>query len=110
MRLWAIFAMLGAACGLLIAEDSARSKNGQQDWPVYGGAYGGAGQTRYSSLKQINRSNVAKLKVAWTYATNDGLNASQTHPLVVNGVLYSLTAVNVPGLPTWLAPVPMPLY
>ena len=35
-----------------------------QDWPVYGGDAGG---TRYSPLKEINRSNVAKLKTAWTY-------------------------------------------
>ncbi|MEQ1948114.1 MAG: PQQ-binding-like beta-propeller repeat protein [Bryobacteraceae bacterium] len=57
------------------------------EWPIYGGP----GQTRYSSLKQINLSNVAKLKVAWTYDTSDGTNASQTHPIVVNGVLYGVT-------------------
>jgi len=58
-----------------------------QDWSVYGGP----GQTRYSSLKQINRRNVSRLHVAWTYDTADGPNASQTQPIVVNGVLYGLT-------------------
>jgi len=53
--------------------------------------YGGSGQTRYSRLKQIHRGNVARLKVAWTYDTADGANASQTQPIVVNGVLYGLT-------------------
>jgi quinoprotein glucose dehydrogenase len=58
-----------------------------QDWSVYGGP----GQTRYSSLKQITRQNVSRLRVAWTYDTADGSNASQTQPIVVNGVLYGLT-------------------
>ena len=58
-----------------------------QDWSVYGGP----GQTRYSSLKQITRQNVSRLRVAWTYDTADGPNASQSQPIVVNDVLYGLT-------------------
>jgi hypothetical protein len=38
------------------------------DWSFYGGDAGG---TRYSSLDQINRTNVHKLKVAWTYRTGE---------------------------------------
>jgi quinoprotein glucose dehydrogenase len=88
MRIAAPFAVLIAACGVLSAADGITlGKSGQVDWPIYGGA----GQTRYSALKQINRSNVAKLKVAWSYNTDDGSNASQTHPIVVNGVLYGVT-------------------
>lgn len=37
-------------------------------WAYYGQNAGG---TRYTSLKQINRSNVTKLKVAWTYRTGE---------------------------------------
>jgi quinoprotein glucose dehydrogenase len=59
-----------------------------QEWPVYGGNPEG---TRYSTLKQINRSNVARLRVAWTYeAPGSGL---QTNPIIVHGVLYG----NTPG-------------
>ncbi len=58
------------------------------DWPAYGG---GAQQTRYSNLKQINRSNVAHLKVAWTYDTADGPGDPQTQPIVLDGVLYGVT-------------------
>ena len=58
-----------------------------QDWPTYGGS----GQARFSNLKQINRSNVSRLRIAWTYDTADGSNASQTQPIVVNGILYGLT-------------------
>src|SRR5580700_8923506 len=59
-----------------------------REWPVYGGNPEG---TRYSPLKQINRSNVGRLRVAWTYeAPGSGL---QTNPIVVHGVLYG----NTPG-------------
>lgn len=58
------------------------------DWPAYGG--GPAGM-RYSPLKQINRSNVNKLQVAWSYDATDGKGASQTQPIVVNGVLFGVT-------------------
>src|SRR5580765_4259327 len=83
---WAIFL---TACGILsAADDVSPGMRTQKDWPIYGGA----GQTRYSALKQVNTGNVAKLKVAWTYDTDDGPNASQTHPIVVNGVLYGVTS------------------
>ena len=38
------------------------------DWPYYGGDAGG---TRYSPLGGIDRSNVARLQVAWEYHTGD---------------------------------------
>src|SRR3954447_9404721 len=64
----------------------AASRDGAE-WPIYGGP----GQTRYSSLKRINRSNVSRLQVAWMYDTAEGPNAAQTHPIVINGVLFGLT-------------------
>ena len=36
-------------------------------WPNYGGDAGG---TRYSNASQIDRTNVTKLKVAWTFRTS----------------------------------------
>lgn len=67
-----------------------------QQWPNYGGDAGGQ---KYSSLKQINRSNVAHLKVAWIYHTGDISDGSkwpprsafETTPLEVDGVLYLTT-------------------
>lgn len=59
-----------------------------RDWPAYGGNPQG---TRYSPLKQIDRSNVARLKVAWTYDTADGPGDPQTQPIMVGGVLYGVT-------------------
>lgn len=42
---------------------------------------------RYSSLKQINTSNVNKLQVAWTFSTGV-LRGHEGSPLVVDGVMY----------------------
>ena len=53
-------------------------------WPVYGGQ---PGQTRYSPLTQINRSNVGRLEVAWTFDTGE-IGGLQTNPIVVDGTLY----------------------
>jgi quinoprotein glucose dehydrogenase len=59
----------------------------RHDWPAYGGASG----LRYSELRQINRSNVAQVRVAWTYDTADGRGDPQTQPILVNGVLFGVT-------------------
>ena len=58
------------------------------NWTSYGGT---PEHTRYSPLKQINKSNVTKLTEAWRYDTADGQGASQTQPIVVDGVLYGIT-------------------
>ena len=57
------------------------------DWPVYGGNTAG---DRYSPLTQINRSNVRKLKVAWTYDTHEP-GGLQTNPLIIGRILYGFT-------------------
>ena len=59
----------------------------QQDWPAYGG---GPSNSHYSRLAQINRSNVAQLRVAWSFDTGE-TGGLQTSPIVVGGVLYGLT-------------------
>jgi len=62
------------------------------DWPVTGGE---PGNSRYSALEQINRGNVARLRVAWTYLTGDlapnERGEIQATPIVVEGVLYTTT-------------------
>ncbi|MBI3698140.1 MAG: pyrroloquinoline quinone-dependent dehydrogenase, partial [Acidobacteria bacterium] len=59
------------------------------EWPYYGADPGG---TRHSPLNQINRSNVARLRVAWTFHTGDKRDRPQTTiectPIVVDGVMY----------------------
>ena len=53
-------------------------------WSQY---LGGADSSQYSSLNQINRSNVKQLAVAWSYQTGDS-NQYPFNPLVLDGVIY----------------------
>ncbi len=59
-------------------------------WPVHGGD---PGHTQYSALKQIDPTNVARLRVAWTYyaggAQADNRSQIQCNPIVVGSVLYA---------------------
>ena len=64
------------------------AQQARHDWREYGGHQG----TRYSSLTQINRSNVRNLEIAWTYDTGE-TGGLQTHPLMVDGLVYA----NTPG-------------
>lgn len=59
-------------------------------WRAYGGAADGA---QYSSLHQIERSNVHKLKKVWSYQTGDGLPYA-FNPVVVDNVLYVMARTN----------------
>jgi quinoprotein glucose dehydrogenase len=69
------------------------------DWPYYGGDPGG---TRYSPLTQINRTNVAQLKIVWEYHTGDlsdgsggrRVSAFETTPIVAYGTMYLSTPFN----------------
>jgi quinoprotein glucose dehydrogenase len=80
MRLLVVmFATVFAA----IAED-------YKGWSAFGGGWE---NIHYSSLKQINRENVSKLKVAWTFDSGDAFPGSdiQCNPIIVDGVLYATT-------------------
>src|SRR5580693_10235756 len=59
-----------------------------RDWPVYGGQ---KADDHYSPLAQINRGNVGKLAVAWTYETGEKGAGLQTSPLIVGRTLYAYT-------------------
>jgi quinoprotein glucose dehydrogenase len=57
------------------------------DWPIYGG---NSEDTHYSTLKQINTSNVKQLAVAWSYDTGE-TGGLQTSPIEVDGTLYGIS-------------------
>jgi len=69
------------------------------EWPNYGNDAGG---TRYSPLTQIDRENVARLRIAWTYRTGEtvgvpgpwGHYAFEATPLMVDGTLFFSTPYN----------------
>lgn len=78
------------ACLLALCGWSATAQN--TNWPAY---LGGPDSAHYSALDQINRENVARLEVAWTYASEGGnaerLGQIQCNPLVIDGVLYGVS-------------------
>jgi alcohol dehydrogenase (cytochrome c) len=53
-------------------------------WPSFNGDYTGR---RYSTLKQIDRTNAGSLTMAWAFQTRQQAAIKST-PLMVNGVLY----------------------
>jgi quinoprotein glucose dehydrogenase len=59
-------------------------------WADYGG---NADSAQYSELEQINRSNVSKLEIAWTYPTGDG-NKYFFNPIVVDNIMFVLAKRN----------------
>ena len=69
------------------SQDGANSRGERLDWPAYGGA---PENTHYSSLAQINRSNVKELTVAWSFDTGEQ-GGLQTSPIIVEGILYGIT-------------------
>ena len=89
---WILFGLLVWA----IASVAQAQSTADSGWPNYGNDAGGS---RYSPLKQINRDNVAQLKVAWTYRTGAldvqrELNekaAFEATPILVEGKLFLST-------------------
>jgi glucose dehydrogenase len=57
------------------------------NWSTIGGT---PGNSHYSNLTQINRSNVSKLQVAWEFDTGES-GGLETTPVVVEGILYAFT-------------------
>jgi alcohol dehydrogenase (cytochrome c) len=69
---------------LLIVLAIAGAVAAQTEWLTYSGDDSGQ---RHSTLKQIDRSNVAKLRPKWMYQTSD-LNQFEVTPIVAGGVMY----------------------
>src|SRR4029434_1227240 len=67
------------------------------DWSYYGRDPGG---TRFSPLRDINRTNVARLTSAWVFHTGQTTAGHrrrvvfESTPLVVDGTLYVTTGTN----------------
>src|SRR5215467_3231239 len=77
------------ALGLGLSAIAGRAAPPDIGWTMHGGV----DNIRYSPLTQINRSNVTRLQVAWTYDSHDAFKGSemQSNPVVVGGVLYATT-------------------
>ena len=73
--------------GNVVAAAARKAEVTARDWPVYNGGING---DHYSPLTQINRSNVDRLKAAWTFDTHE-TGGLQTNPLVIGRILYGYT-------------------
>ena len=86
----------------LAAVLTAAGDQGAHEWRDYGG---GPDNSKFSSLKQFNKSNVTKLDIAWTYPYGETL----FNPIVAHGVIYgkgrnsALVALDAPsGQEIWI--------
>jgi len=103
-----VFAMAGGAMLLAVTSPVVQAQEG----PLYGDMLtvtqdmmnraagdgnnflhtnGNYDQTRYHPARQINTSNVHKLRPAWIFQT-EVVETMETSPIVVNGVMYVTTA------------------
>jgi len=89
--------LIAAAAVLLILPTRSLAQAARETaWPTYGNDPGG---TRYSPAKQINKSNVEQLQVAWTFRTGalphdeelDKKAAFEATPILIEGKLFLST-------------------
>src|SRR5687768_13037209 len=94
------------AFGLLVAAGytsgapTAPPRDHHRTWSVYNG---GPEAIKYSALDQVNRTNVHRLAVAWTYRSGDtrppgttgvGFSSLQINPVIVRDTLYGMSQNN----------------
>ena len=61
-----------------------------QNWLTYSGSYA---SQRYSTLKQLDPSNIKNLELKWVFQAQS-LQKFETTPLVVDGVMYITQSPN----------------
>jgi len=93
LRIWKHLSKAGGAAilltmsaGCLVAQNSVLPNSippVSSSWPTFNGDTSGR---RYSTLAQINQTNVKSLKLAWAFQTHAA--SLKSTPLEVNGVLY----------------------
>ena len=81
--------ILTASFVLIAVSCKYKNDKAYETWENYGG---NKENIHYSSLKQIDTSNVNQLQIAWTYHTGDADTAAhsqiQCNPIIVDGVMY----------------------
>lgn len=88
-----------AAVALAVFPVTAALTASTVGWPFYGGDQGGS---KYSTLDQINRDNVSRLKIAWEWQTGEkplpefGTRPGlfEATPILVENTLFLSTAYN----------------
>jgi alcohol dehydrogenase (cytochrome c) len=96
-----LLTLLAAASSADVTYDRLlRADREPHNWLTYSGNYS---SHRYSPLSQINRSNVKNLQLKWSYhplyaKNTNAQNKMENTPLVVDGIMYTGTALEVVAL------------
>src|SRR5688500_14111342 len=94
-------ALVGLAiCAASAAPPGRQADDEEPQWGWYGGDPGG---TRHSPSTQINRDNVGRLKIAWTYRTGElgagfaraGMLSFEATPILVRDSLFLSTPTSI---------------
>jgi quinoprotein glucose dehydrogenase len=84
------------AAGRASASPAGPEADRHRTWSIYNG---GPEAMKYSALDQVNRKNVQRLAVAWTFRTGDtrppgasdvGFSSLQINPVIVGDTLYGM--------------------
>src|SRR5512146_802737 len=78
-----------ATSALHVGKQDLLTRPVAENWPSYNGDYTGG---RFSSLREINRSNVAQMRAAWVFHPGNSQSLEAT-PVVIRGVMF-VTAAN----------------
>ena len=71
-----------------VIDDGLLRRPPAEEWLTYGYNYG---EQRHSTLRQINATNVSRLRLGWTTEIGEGGGIQEATPLVANGVMYVVT-------------------
>ena len=75
---------LSLGCLLVLVSGCGPAAQANADWTIPLGSYSAI---RHSSLKQIDKTNAAKMKMAWSMSTGT-LRGQEGQPLVVGNMMY----------------------
>jgi alcohol dehydrogenase (cytochrome c) len=101
VRILLLLLLIAAASPAHVTYDRLlRADREPQNWLSYSGNYAGH---RYSPLTQINRTNVKYLQLKWSYhplyaKNSNSQNKMENTPLVVDGIMYTGTALETVAL------------
>src|SRR5512146_3070971 len=80
-----------ATSALHVGKQDLLTRPAGENWPSYNGDYTGR---RFSSLREINRGNVAQMRAAWVFHPGNSQRLEAT-PVVIRSVMYVTSANDV---------------
>lgn len=84
IKLLSCMLLISMSPTLVVADDLAEMQQNPNNWLMPAGNYT---NQRYSTLDQINHSNIANLTMAWSFSTGV-LRGHEGNPLIINDTMY----------------------